>query len=685
VGNYLSYYFVSKLFKAHMKTIKPTEPAVASDLSGLAAEAQAMLKAHVDTYTRKDGVTVQAHDDKRVAAQPEQPSYKVVHNYRPNPALEGAIHPLKASPADIEKKLGMGVGASSAKEGHYSDAHQITHKDGTRHAIYSNHGEVRIRPVGHNNKAATEALKQHLEGGGEKPADAKPAVPAIGANAKALRASSKDGDLDHDTNQVAATHMEAGDHKSLKSSLQSMDTGARDHVLDHIHPDHWEGLGFKPLNKDKSIKDYDAKFAAKQVAAKPADAPNSNGAPVKRVLDKVKAGHKTDATGLKASLSSALSAGDTESEDGSSLTYGDVKNHLHTMRTQLGGDSTHAQHLEHAQYALNQSMGGDKAPLSEKHAKIIGAALSGKTKIDDNGMVKHADVKGQEPKPAAKPKADKPDDASPAGGATADIDVDADHAHEEYAYQNYQKHGKALEAKGFKAGAKTKAAGGIKNGESTAYSHPDGRTASVSMTKNPGGAWDNKWKTSLTHGDSGGSIPPQSDSKASKWDDLPDEENPKHALSRIGSQALGQAAQGKDDLKNRAKVELANRGMDSDNKWVGFDKAKAHHGVETTKGDADEVGSHFQTIHGSVLSAAAKGHLDLNKQAKHQLASRGHDSSGNWLGFDKAKEHHFGADAKAPAKTTDAPKGKTMAKALFFVSPEGLGELQDMAKSQAKD
>lgn len=445
-----------------MKTNKPTEPAVASDLSGLAAQAQAMLKSHIDTFTRKDGTVVQAHDDKRLAAQP--------------------------------------------------------------------------------------------------------IVPSMGANAKALRASSKSGDMDHEANQAAATHMEAGDHKSLKSSLQSMDTGARDHVLDHIHPDHWESLGFKPLNKDKAVKDHDAKFGAKPAAAKP----------------------------------------------------------------------------------------------------------------------------------AAKPKAAKPADAAPAGGMTADTDSSTDHAHEEYAYQQAQKHAGDLEKKGFGPGVMAKHPGGVKNGETSVFTHKDGRTATVSMTKNSGGSWDKKWKTSLSHGGAktgdkpveaapapaGGDAPAQADSNSAKWDDLSDEQNPKHALSRIGSKALGQAAQGKDDLKIRAKVELANRGMDSDNKWVGFDKAKAHHGVETTKGDADEMASHFQTIHGSVLSAAAKGHLDLNKQAKHSLANRGEDSSGNWLGFAKAKEHHFGAD-----KAADAPKpaGKTMAKALFFASPECMGELQELAKSQKKD
>lgn len=35
-----------------------------------------LLKSHVDQYTRKDGTVVQAHDDKRVAAQPDLGPHK---------------------------------------------------------------------------------------------------------------------------------------------------------------------------------------------------------------------------------------------------------------------------------------------------------------------------------------------------------------------------------------------------------------------------------------------------------------------------------------------------------------------------------------------------------------------------------------------------------------------------------
>lgn len=108
------------------------------------------------------------------------------------------------------------------------------------------------------------AAAQAKPAAGGKPA----AAPGIGAQAQALRDSTEPGHMDHETNQIAADHMEGGHTDALKATLRAADTMARDHVLDHIHPDHWEGLGFNPLNKEKSVKEHDAKFGAK-----PADAP----------------------------------------------------------------------------------------------------------------------------------------------------------------------------------------------------------------------------------------------------------------------------------------------------------------------------------------------------------------------------------------------------------------------------
>lgn len=53
----------------------------------------------------------------------------------------------------------------------------------------------------------------------------------------------------------------------------------------------------------------------------------------------------------------------------------------------------------------------------------------------------------------------------------------------------------------------------------------------------------------------------------------------------------------------------------------------------------DEIGF-IQTALTKVLAAAARGELDLNRLAREELASRGLDEQGNWVGFDRAKQIH---------------------------------------------
>jgi hypothetical protein len=53
----------------------------------------------------------------------------------------------------------------------------------------------------------------------------------------------------------------------------------------------------------------------------------------------------------------------------------------------------------------------------------------------------------------------------------------------------------------------------------------------------------------------------------------------------------------------------------------------------------DEVGF-IQIAATKVLAAAARGELDLNLLAREELASRGLDASGIWVGFDKARQIH---------------------------------------------
>ncbi len=53
----------------------------------------------------------------------------------------------------------------------------------------------------------------------------------------------------------------------------------------------------------------------------------------------------------------------------------------------------------------------------------------------------------------------------------------------------------------------------------------------------------------------------------------------------------------------------------------------------------DEVGF-IQIAMTKVLAAVARGELDLNLLAREELASRGLDDQGHWVGFNRAKQIH---------------------------------------------
>lgn len=136
-------------------------------------------------------------------------------------------------------------------------------------------------------------------------------------------------------------------------------------------------------------------------------------------------------------------------------------------------------------------------------------------------------------------------------------------------------------------------------------------------------------------------VPPQADSNRHKWDDLPDDEHPREAMKRISSSRVGDMARGKVDAQKRAKEELAARGVDEHGEWLGHENAEKHHGVKVKwRGESDEISGHFQTLHHKVLGAIASGHTDPKRLASEELANRGHDHKGNWIGFDKASKLH---------------------------------------------
>ena len=53
----------------------------------------------------------------------------------------------------------------------------------------------------------------------------------------------------------------------------------------------------------------------------------------------------------------------------------------------------------------------------------------------------------------------------------------------------------------------------------------------------------------------------------------------------------------------------------------------------------DEIGF-IQIALTKVLAAVARGELDLNRLAREELAARGLDGRGIWVGFDRAKQIH---------------------------------------------
>lgn len=50
-----------------------------------------------------------------------------------------------------------------------------------------------------------------------------------------------------------------------------------------------------------------------------------------------------------------------------------------------------------------------------------------------------------------------------------------------------------------------------------------------------------------------------------------------------------------------------------------------------------QIAEYLQTIPGALLAAVAQGRVDMNKLAADELASRGLNEQGKWVGFDTAR------------------------------------------------
>lgn len=68
--------------------------------------------------------------------------------------------------------------------------------------------------------------------------------------------------------------------------------------------------------------------------------------------------------------------------------------------------------------------------------------------------------------------------------------------------------------------------------------------------------------------------------KLKKYDDRSDDMNPNYMFSTTATRLLCEALDGDFDIMYIIRKELANRGVDKDGKWVGFPEAKKVHGVE---------------------------------------------------------------------------------------------------------
>lgn len=59
-------------------------------------------------------------------------------------------------------------------------------------------------------------------------------------------------------------------------------------------------------------------------------------------------------------------------------------------------------------------------------------------------------------------------------------------------------------------------------------------------------------------------------------EEVSDDDNPAYLFNTTNTSLLVQIAKGEVDAEELAKKELANRGLNNDGKWVGFNKAKSN-------------------------------------------------------------------------------------------------------------
>jgi len=116
-----------------------------------------LLKSHVDSYTRKDGVVVQAHDDKRVAAAADP------------------VHPAVAHAVSAGAKSRSGVAAFSTSGAAHRFANRAASSKGGAFVMsHPDHGYHVVVNGADSQRMGRNGYK-HVRPGDEKPTDAAPA------------------------------------------------------------------------------------------------------------------------------------------------------------------------------------------------------------------------------------------------------------------------------------------------------------------------------------------------------------------------------------------------------------------------------------------------------------------------------------------------------------------------------
>jgi len=65
-----------------------------------------------------------------------------------------------------------------------------------------------------------------------------------------------------------------------------------------------------------------------------------------------------------------------------------------------------------------------------------------------------------------------------------------------------------------------------------------------------------------------------------KFDGRKDELDPRYIFNMTATQLLTEALKGEYDITYLIRLQLANRGLDIEGKWIGFDQAKKLHKIE---------------------------------------------------------------------------------------------------------